>query len=407
MNVEPLNICLPLFCPNDLVHDSRQPRPFRRCAPAMRIIFGEAIRIGRSTRVAIAVLISGLSAQISSHDLWLSAVPASLFLYYLIAWFAIGREPEPGPLVTRYAPPAGLSAAAVRYMTTTGSDGRSLAAVIAQLAVCGCVRVEPQDGKYKISRLLGDRRIAAAFAPEEQRVLAMLFEDGPVIEMTPSLDQRNTAQQGRYVFHIQQELTKRFKGKYFTRHAGVIALGVLATFAAGIVLAAALSPREAVGAAFFSAWILFVGLTLGLIVQLSFVDAWKNAARAGTSWLKLLPGSAAITVFGVVIAYLLKNLAHMVSPAFAIALVALMAINFGWAPALKRTTPEGRQILDEIASFRLFLEKVEQDRLDKLNPADEILQAREQFLAYAIALEVKEAWGDHLAQTFFATTTMR
>jgi hypothetical protein len=105
-------------------------------------------------------------------------------------------------------------------MTTTASDGRSFAAVIAQLAVGGCIRVEPQDGKYKISRLLGDRRVDAALAPEERRVLAMLFEDGPVLEITPSLDQRNTTQQGLYVFHIQQELTKRFKGKYFNRHAG-------------------------------------------------------------------------------------------------------------------------------------------------------------------------------------------
>ncbi len=361
----------------------------------------------RSERVYLEASVAGFAAQVPGRDLWLYAVPAALFLYYLMAWFAIGKEPEPRPLVTRYEPPTGFSAAAVRYMTTTGSDGRSFAAVIAQLAVSGCVRVEPDDGKYKISCLLGDRRVDAALAPEEKRVLAMLFEDGPVIEMTPSLEERNTAQQRRYVFHIQDELTKRSKGKYFTRHAGIIALGMLATFAVAIILAAALSAREAIGAAFFTAWILFVGLTLGLIVQLSFVNAWKSTARAGTGWIKLLPGTAAIAAFGVMIAYLLKNLAHMASPAFALTLVALMAINFGWPPALKRTTREGRQILDQIAGFRLFLEKVDQDRLDKLNPADETLTAREKFLAYAIALEVKEAWGDHLAQTFFATTTMR
>jgi Predicted membrane protein (DUF2207) len=88
-------------------------------------------------------------------------------------------------------------------------------------------------------------------------------------------------------------------------------------------------------------------------------------------------------------------------------IVALLAVNLGWAPFLKRTTREGRRILNEIAGFRLFLEKVEQDRLDKLNPADEILQTREKYLAYAIALELKEAWGDHLTQVFFATTTTR
>src|SRR5262249_26929737 len=148
-------------------------------------------------------IVANFAALRGHADVWLLTAPAALFLYYAIAWIAIGKNPEPGALVTRYEPPAGFSAAAVRFVTTRGSDGRSFAAVIAQLAVSGCVRVEPEDGKYKISRLLGDRRVDAKLAPEEQRVLKMLFEDGPVIEMTPSMEERNAAQQGRYVFHIQ------------------------------------------------------------------------------------------------------------------------------------------------------------------------------------------------------------
>jgi len=355
-------------------------------------------------------LISALANATPHRDLWLFAAPAALFLYYLIAWVSIGREPEPGPLVTKYAPPDGFSAAAVRFLTTTGSDGRSFAAVIAQLAVSGCVRVEPVDGRYKISRLLSDRRVETGLAPEEKRVLRMLFEDGPVIEMTPSLEVRNTAQQGRYVFHIQEELSSRLKGKYFTRHAGVIAAGMLASVAIALASAATVRTRgtfDTAMALFFTVWMLFCGLTLGMIVEVSFVSAWRATARAGTSWLKLLPGTAAIAAFAAVIAYLLRELAHEVSAALALMIVAFLAVNLGSAPFFKRTTPEGRRILDEIAGFRLFLQKVEQDRLDKLNPPQEILQAREKYLAYAIALEVKEAWGDHLAQTFFASTPMR
>jgi hypothetical protein len=355
----------------------------------------------------LSSIVANLSALRGSPQSWLVAGPATLFLYYLIAWMRIGREPEPGPLVTRYAPPEGFSAAAVRFLTTTGSDGRSFATVIAQLAVSGCVRVEPEDGRYKISRLLGDRRIEASLAPEEKRVLKMLFEDGPVIEMTPSLEEQNTAQQGRYVFHIQEELTKRLKGKYFTRHAGVIAIGALLTFAIAFMLAAAMSKRDTLMALFFTSWILFCGLTLGFIVEVSFISMWKATVRAGTGWLKLLPGTAAIMIFAAAIAHLLRLIAQNMSLAFALMLIAVLAVNLGWAPFLKRTTPEGRRVLDEIAGFRLFLERVEQDRMDKLNPPDEILQAREKYLAYAIALEVKEAWGDHLAQTFFATTSMR
>lgn len=354
--------------------------------------------------------ISALASAAVNRNLWLFAAPAALLLYYLVAWISIGPEPEPGPLVTRYAPPDGFSAAAVRFLTTTGSDGRSFAAVIAQLAVSGCVRVEPEDGKYKISRLVGDRRVEAGLAPEEQRVLRMLFEDGPVTEMTASLEERNTAQQGLYVFHIQEELSKRLKEKYFTRHVGVIAAGMLASVAMALVSTATVKTRgtfETAMALFFMVWMMFCGLTLGMIVEVSFIAACRATARAGTSWLKLLPGAAALAAFAAVIAYMLRQLAHEVSPTLSLMIVAFLAVNLAWAPFFKRTTLEGRRILDDIAGFRLFLEKVEQDRLDKLNPPQEILQAREKYLAYAIALEVKEAWGDHLAQTFFASTPMR
>jgi hypothetical protein len=119
---------------------------------------------------------------------WLLAAPCLLFLYYLIAWLRIGPEPKPGALVTQYEPPEGLSAAAVRYVVTTGSDGRSFAAVIAELAVRGCLRAEPQNEKYKLSRMMSDRATEAKIAPEERRILSMLFEGGTEIALAFAMD---------------------------------------------------------------------------------------------------------------------------------------------------------------------------------------------------------------------------
>jgi len=339
-------------------------------------------------------------------DQRLLAAPVALFLFYLIAWLRIGPEPKPGTVVTRYEAPEGLSAAAVRYAVTTGSDGRTFAAVIAALATHGCLRVEPQDGKYKLSRLMSDRAMEAKLAPEETRVLGMLFEDGPVIELTPAMDQRNTAQNTRYVFAIQQELSNRMDGLYFTKHTGVIAIGVLATFLAALLLAASAQGRDTSGTLFFTMWVLFAGLMIGLLFEMAFLPACKTALRSG-GWLKLLPGAAAVGVFAAVIVYMLRKLAEGVSPAFAITLAALLLVNLAWGPRLKRRTPQGRQLLDEIAGFRLFLDKVEKDRLDKLNTAEEPAEMLDEHLPYAIALEVREAWGDHLAQVFLSTSVMR
>jgi hypothetical protein len=331
------------------------------------------------------------------------ATPALLFVFYLVAWFWIGSEPRPGIVVARYEPPDGLSPAAVRYIAYGTTDGRSFAAVVAELAIRGCLRVEQSNGKYKLSRLMSDRATEDALAREEKRILTLLFEDGPVIELSPATDQRNTAQNGRYVFHIHEELTRELSAKYFTRHSGFIALGVLATFGFALPLAATAHGRDAFGAVFMTCWILFCGLTIGLIVELSFLSAWRTAVRAGAGWTKLLPGSAAIAVFSGVIVFLLTELAAAVSPSFALMLMAFLLINLGWGPRLKRRTPLGRQALDQIAGFRQFLQKAEQDQLNRLDPASESLQMQNSFLPYAIALELKEAWGDRLAQTFLAS----
>jgi hypothetical protein len=266
--------------------------------------------------------------------------------------------------------------------------------------------VELSNGKYKLSRLMSDRATEAALAREEKRILTLLFEDRPVIELSPAMDQRNTAQNGRYVFHIHEELTKELGAKYFTRHSGFIVIGVLATFGFALPLAASAHGRDAFGAVFITCWVLFCGLTIGLMVELSFLSAWRTAVRARMGWTKLLPGSAAIAVFVGIIAFLLTKLTAAMSPSFASMVVAFLLINLGWGPRLKRRTPLGRQMLDQIAGFRQFLQKVEQDQMNRLDPAGESSQKQDRFLPFSIALEVKESWGDRLAQTFLASTAI-
>jgi hypothetical protein len=50
---------------------------------------------------------------------------------------------------------------------------------------------------------------------------------------------------------------------------------------------------------------------------------------------------------------------------------------------------------------------LEQDRLHRLNESGSNPIAEVDSLPYAIALEVREAWGDHFAEAFFATTIQR
>jgi hypothetical protein len=95
------------------------------------------------------------------------------------------------------------------------------------------------------------------------------------------------------------------------------------------------------------------------------------------------------------------------SLAYALTLLALVAINIVAFPALRRITPLGREVLAQIEGFRQFLEKVEQDRMRRVGASEDPAGSSMEFLPYAIALEVREPWGDHLAEARVVTTTTR
>jgi len=347
------------------------------------------------------------SFGIWNRDKLYLAAPVALCLYYLLAWLTVGRPPKPGTIVVRYEPPPGVSPAAARYLVTTGSDGRTLAAVVAALAARNCVRVEPHDGMYRLTRLASNPSEESKLAPEETYALNYLFEEGPITEISPSMTQENSARNSRYVANIQQDLTERFGGIYFTRHSGYVAIGVLATFVVAFSLAATAQGRDTGAVLFMTAWILFCALTLGAIIEVGLLPAWKAVLRGTAGWIKMLPGTAAAGVFVFFFGLLLVKLAQGVSPAFALMVTSLVLVNLIWAPFLKRMTPEGRATLDALEGFRQFLVSVERDRLHRLNASSTEPAAELEYLPYAIALEVREAWGDHLAGAFFATTIQR
>ena len=338
-----------------------------------------------------------------ARDRWLLAAPVVFFLYYLIVWMSLGREPALGSVAVRYDPPEELSPAAVRYIRTTGSDARTLAAVIAQLAARQCIGMEVQDGKYKLTQLKTDASVVTSLAPEEARVLEMLFEDGKEIILHPNKgDELN-----KYSLAIQGQLQKRLDGVYFTRHVGYIAIGILASLTAAMWMALTAKGKDTSGLLFLTWWFFFCGTTLGAIVLTSIIPACKLALRGMGGTRLLLIGLGVLAAFGSVFVMLLRMMVINVSPMYAVTLVALVGINLAWIPALKRMTARGRQAVAEIEGFRIFLEKVEQDRMQRLNTKDGTPSAAVELLPYAIALEVRQSWGDHLAEAFFATTTSR
>ena len=83
--------------------------------------------------------------------------------YYLLAWLLVGRDPRRGTIIPLFAPPKGMSAAAVRFVNEMGFDDRVFTAAIVGLGVNGHLKlVDRGDGDQEVHHLKGTQPIDAA-----------------------------------------------------------------------------------------------------------------------------------------------------------------------------------------------------------------------------------------------------
>jgi uncharacterized membrane protein len=67
---------------------------------------------------------------------------------------------------------------------------------------------------------------------------------------------------------------------------------------------------------------------------------------------------------------------------------------------MKAPTRLGRRALDQIEGFKQYLEIAEKDELNLRNPPEKTPALFEQFLPYALALSVEQAWAEKFANAF-------
>lgn len=324
--------------------------------------------------------------------LWL---PAVLFAYYAVVWLFVGRDPRPGPVVPRYEPPDGMSPAEIRYVLTTGSDRKTVAAVLTQLAARGCLTIEPRDGEYVVTRRTAEA--PPTLAPEEKAAFDRLFGGATVVALRPD--------QSDLLRAIQASLEDRLRNRYFTRNFGYVAAGALATAGAAWAMVERVQSTERIlGLTFFFLMMSFaVGAILAVAVGPALADVVRGRLRLKNALSTVVPMGPVLAMPGLP-AYLI---ARATTPVFGLVLVLAVLVNVVWACLLKAPTSLGRRRRDEIAGFRAFLAAVERDPLDRLNAPDAPLASKNALLPYAIALDLEQAWGDRLADALFGTTTAR
>lgn len=318
--------------------------------------------------------------------------PLALAAYYGWAISRVGRPAKPGPVVIQYQLPEGMSPAEARYAWKGCVDERSVACVLAQLAVTGRISLERgKGGSYELSRTDAPGKTAQDIAPEEQVALDWLFSNFLTrFSFHPEHDAQGLS------MALRGALDRRLRGKYEATHYGYVGLGLMVSLGAAYSLAynagiLSRAPLPMIYAEFMAT--LLAGIVITAVLVPALVDAKHRIGSAG----RIIFGLA-FSALGVAGAVGIDSKVRESAPAaFSFAVIALAALNVVPVPWLRRTTPQGIAARAQIEGYRQFLAEVEQDRLNRANPSSSQLQSKEALLPFAIALEVREAWGDALA----------
>ncbi len=132
---------------------------------------------------------------LSSLLIFFSGLAVS-FIYYLIAWFKVGRDPEGkvAPLA-EFSPPEEIDPAGMRALMRKGmADHLSTTAAILSLAEKGAIRISESEGVYKIEKT---QAVAPPLSDLERAFMSALFQGRNMAVLSGSSRRRLLSEAGR------------------------------------------------------------------------------------------------------------------------------------------------------------------------------------------------------------------
>jgi len=264
-----------------------------------------------------------------------------LWAYYVPVWKALGKDPEPGVLVTRYTPPDGYSPASLRFVRQMYYDDKTLTAAVVNLAVKGYLRINSTikpSGWFSFGSKENEHSLSktdpGADAPElaagEAELYEALFAEGSKVV----LEQENHELLGKAKKAHHDSLRTDYNKKYFRKNG-------------------------------------LLNVPAVLLIIITAVIAF--GANSGSLFLIIV-----------------TMIAMVITLAF-------------FAVIMKRPTMRGQKLLDELAGFRDYLEVAEKDELNLRNPPEKTPELFEAYLPFALAMGVDQLWTEKFAELLSKT----
>lgn len=310
-----------------------------------------------------------------------------LLVYYYITWSRVGRDPERGTIYPQYSPPQGLSPASVRTLMRMGADNKTFAAAIVGLAQKGRLRIEEEGKDFVLVKTTGGR---PALTGDEQALFDKLLGSRSRLQAK----QENHAQFTSAKKALETRLALQHETLHFLKNSKYLFPGILLSLAALLVVG--FSAREPILAGFMMVWLTIWSLGVYFLLRTA-IGAWISRSYGTAIFMSLF---SIPFVIGELVG--LGALTMATSPLAALCLLAMAGLHVLFYELLKAPTPEGRQIMDAIEGYKLFLSVTEGPRLELMQPIAITPEVYEKHFPYAMALDVEKQWGERFSQAMAA-----
>nr|WP_210267125.1 DUF2207 domain-containing protein [Agrobacterium tumefaciens] len=324
----------------------------------------------------------------------------AILLYYLRAWFAVGRDPARGVVVPRWDAPEGLSPALVNYVDNRGFSSAgwtALSASALDLAVKGYVVLEDLKNSIVIRRT--EKESAANLPTGQKTLLASIGGPGETL----TIDKAHGTEVEKVGKQFRAAIEKEHRGKYYHSNSGYIFFGIF--FSVFIVVATLvfgdLDEIAIAAVLVFGFFALFFSiLSIGIGRQFSRGASLKK--RIGGIVMLAFAGFVAFSVIGGIATQILLDVTHDTKSLALAAIGGIILTNALFLFLMGAPTPLGRKLMDGIEGLRTYLTLAEKDRMNMASAPAMSPQHFETLLPYAVALGVEKPWS-RTFETWLAT----
>ncbi|VEG90616.1 DUF2207 domain-containing protein [Legionella spiritensis] len=304
-----------------------------------------------------------------------------LLVFYGVAWFYLGRDPDSKTVIPLFEPPQDFSPQSLRYIKKMGYDNKIFTAAIVNMAVKKYLTIEEKkDDEYVLRKTGADESL---LTEPEKAISKELFKYSGKMVIT----QENHSRISEAIDQFKKALKTAYRDKYFVTNTPVVILGFIISIISFVPVF-----YHNISLLFPVGFIAFFALIFIKVIH----DVFLYMKRSSF----IIKGIASVVaaVFLIVMFRSFFSSEMMDGEvAICVAVAIFIATNAVFMYLIKRPTALGAEVIQQARGFEMFLKATEEDRLNFRNPPDRTPELFERYLPFALALGLEQVWSSQFS----------